>query len=190
MNFGEMIAIVASKTKRPDKLSDIKTAINAAIAFFSTANFPHDRVDLDLTISSSEYTQSFDITVSPFTRFKKIDYIRPAGYHKYLDWRDPKKVFQEGRECLDVWHRSGNNIVFKISRLQSTLKVGYFQYHAVITADATTDWILDEMATAVEDFARSRILEDIGETTESARYFARALLFWEIFKGQTVEVSG
>ena len=190
MNFGEMLATISSKTKRPDKLSDIRTAVNAAVAFFATANFPHDRVDFDFAISSSDYVQSFDITASPFVRFKTIDYIKPAGYFKNLDWRDPKKVFQNGQECLDVWHRSGNNIVFKLSRLQSSLKIGYFQYHAVMTTDAATDWILDEMTTAVEDFARSRILEDIGETTESARYFARALLFWEAFKGSSVEVRG
>ena len=190
MSFGDMITTVISKTKRPDKTSDIRSAINAAVSFFATANFPNDRVDLEHAISSSEYTQSFDISARPFVRFKVIDYIRPAGYSKYLDWRDPKKVFQNGQECLDVWHRSGNNIVFKISRLQSSLKIGYFQYHVVMTEDANTDWILDEMNTAVEDFARSRILEDIGETTESARYFARALLFWEAFKGSSVAVQG
>jgi len=190
MQFGEMIITIISKVKRPDKIADIKTAINAAIAFFATANFPQDRIDLTHIISSVDYVQSINIVLSPFTRFKIIDYIKPTGYFKNLAWRDPKKVFQNGYECLDVWHRSGNNIVFKLSRLQPSLKIGYFQYHTVMTADTATDWILDEMTTAVEDFARSRILEDIGETTEAARYFARALLFWEAFKGSSVEVRG
>lgn len=185
-----MVAMVVSKVKRPDKLSDAKSAVNAAIAFFATANFARDRVTLELSIDATEFGGDFDITDSPFVRFKKIDYIRPTGYRKYLDWRDPKKVFNEGRECLDVWHQSGTEIVYRLSKLQSALRIGYFQYHAQLVEDEDEDWILDQMTQAVEDYARGRVLEDIGEMSEGDKYLKRAILFWETNKAELVEVSG
>lgn len=189
MEFGEVQALVIDTTHRPDKLSEIKVGINAAIAFFASANFPQDLVEVtDLSIDSAEFAQSFAITDGAnFTRFKKICYVRPSGYSKNLDFRTPDKIFQNGRECLDVWYRSGNNIIFKLSRLQSTLKVGYYQYHEALVDDDDTDWILDQYHMFAHDWAASRILKAIGEEAEAVRLRNEAMLLWESAKGELVD---
>lgn len=185
MDFGEMQDLVIRRTKRPDKADTVRDGINAAIAFFASGNFEADRVELDaFSIDSSLFAQSFDISASPFVRFKVIDYIRPAGYNRKLDYRDPKHVFNNGKEMLDVYYRSGVNIIFKLCRLQSTLKLGYFQYHLRLDDDDadSTDWIMTEMTEAVALYARSRVMRDVGEDTEANNNYKEALILWEVYK--------
>ena len=191
MNFGEMQDLIIRRTKRPDKADTVRDGINAAIAFFASANFDADRVEIEeFAISSTLFAQSFDITASPFARFKVIDYIRPTGYSKYLAWRDPKKIFNNGSEMLDVYYRSGNNIIFKLCRLQSTLKIGYFQYHVRLEDDDANaeDWILDELTEAVSLYTRSRVMRDIGEDAEANNNYKEALLLWEVYKQSVMNV--
>lgn len=184
MNFGEMQDLVIRRTKRPDKVAVVRDGINAAIAFFASANFDADRVELTHTVDSALFAQSFDISDSPFVRFKVIDYIRPTGYRTYLRFRDPKHVFNNGCEMLDVYYRSGNNIVIKLCRLQSTLEIGYFQYHVRLADDdgEEEDWILEELTEAVSLYTRSRVMRDIGEDTEANNNYKEALLLWEVYK--------
>jgi len=189
MDFGEICTMVVDRTKRPDKLTEIRSGVNAAIAFFASANFPHDRVELTFPINSTQFVQSFDITASPFLRYKVMDYIRPTGYRKYLNWRDPKKIFQNGCENLDVYYRSGNNIVFKLSMLQSTLELGYFQFHDLYDDDTDTDWMFDQLTEAIVLHARGKVMRDIGEDGEANNNIKEAMFLWEAFKGQAAEVQ-
>lgn len=191
MTFGEMQELIIRRTKRPDKVDSVRDGINAAIAFFAAANFDADRVELTHTIDSTLFAQSFDITTSPFVRFKVIDYIRPSGYSSYLKWRDPKKIFNNGSEMLDTYYRSGNNIVLKLCRLQSTLEVGYFQYHARLEDTDTDeeDWIMDELTEAVSLYTRSRVMRDIGEDAEANNNYKEALLLWEVYKQSVANVQ-
>lgn len=192
MNFGEMQDLVIRRTKRPDKADIVRDGINAAIAFFSSANFDADRVELtNFSIDSTLFAQSFPINTSPFERFKVIDYIRPTGYSRNLAWRDPKHVFNNGYETLDVYYRSGTNITFKLCKLQSELKIGYFQYHERLEDDDddAEDWILDELTEGVSLYTRSRVMRDIGEDTESNNNYKEALILWESYKQSIAAVQ-
>lgn len=191
MAFGDAIADVISRCKRPDKLADIKGAINAAIAFFSSYNFDADLVELpNFAIDGQLYAQSFPINTSPFVNFKVISYIRPSGYRRNLAWRDPKHIFANGCESLDVWYRSGHNIIFKLSSLQSELKLGYISYHPILVDGTDTDWMLDEMNEAVIQYALSPIMKSIGEDAESNNNLKTALFLVEAYKNATNPVQG
>ena len=190
MEFGEVVEMVVERTKRADKISEIRGGINAAISLFASANFSHDRTEIEnFVISSSLYAQSFDITDTPFANFKVIDYIRPTGYRKNLNPRDPKKIFQGGCEVLDTYYRSGDNIIFKLSRLQSELKIGYFHYHPILVADDDEDWMLDELTEAIVLHARGKIMRSVGEDTEANNNTKEALFLWEAFKSASSEVQ-
>lgn len=192
VTFGEMVALVNRRTKRPDKADIVRDGINAAISFFSSGNFDADMIELPtFAISSTDYAQSFAINTSPFERFKVINYIRPTGYTKKLEWRDPKHIFDGNCEKLDVYYRSGVNIVFKLCRLQSQLKLGYFQYHERIDDDDddAEDWILNELTEAVSLYTRSRVMRDIGEDTEANNNYKEALILWESYKQSVVNVQ-
>lgn len=170
MNFGEAADYLASRIKRPDKVSNAESAINRAISVFATSNFYHDMVEPpSIALVAQSYVQAIDITASPFTRFRKIKYLRPTGYRKYITWRDPAKIFDQGGcEAFDVWYRGGNYIRFKLSNLQPSLEVGYYQYHLPMTAPEDVDWMLNEIWPAVEAYALAELQQDIGNTEESS----------------------
>lgn len=172
MNFLEAQDEIISLTKRADKRTSIKGHLNRAIGFIAASGtWAHDLVELQHTIDANLYAQSFDITELPFVRFRKVKYIRPTGFRKYLAFRDPAMVFDDnGCQATNVYYRAGNNIVFSLSSLQPTVEMGYYQYHAQLSADADVDWMLDEIWPAVHDIAASYTFRDIGENTDSDKY--------------------
>jgi len=193
MDFSEAVQLINNITKRPDKTAEVKAAINRAIGLFAVKGWAHDRVELTHNIVSTDYAQSFAINAAPFARFRKIKYIRPTGYRIYLAYRDPSRIFQpNGHECLDSWYRSGVNIVFKLSKLQSSLEIAYYQYHLAMLADADTDWMLDEVWPALHDWTVADIMGQIGNDQERARYQAKATVLLDAFHadiGEGVELS-
>lgn len=173
MNLGDMKDWVVRTVKRPEKRDDqIQDAINAAIEYAITrGDFVNDLAEVDVAISSSVYSQSIVISTS-FTRFRKIKYLRPSTYKRYLNWRDPSRIFnQDGCEATDVWYRAGDNLVFNLSVLQSVMKVGYYQYPAFLTQDSDTQWTMDQMPSCIHDLACWRTFEQIGNESESSRFF-------------------
>lgn len=182
MDFSEAVQLIVDITKRQDKIPDIKAAINRSIGLFAVKGWSHDLVELTHNINATEYAQSFAINAAPFARFRKIKYIRPTGYRIYLTFRDPSRIFQpNGHECLDSWYRSGINIVFKLSKLQPTLEIGYYQYHATLVGDTDTDWMLDEIWPALHDAVAADIFGQIGNDQERARYQSKSTVLLDAF---------
>lgn len=171
MDLGEMKDWIARDTKRPEKRDEqIQDAINAAIEFATTqGDFVTDLVEGSTAISSSVYAQSLVIATA-FTRFRKIKYLRPVNYRRFLAWRDPSRIFDNECQATDVWYRAGGNIVFNLSSLQATMYFGYFQYPVFLTSDADTHWMLDQMRTCIHDLACWRVFEQIGNNEEANRF--------------------
>jgi hypothetical protein len=184
MNFLEAQDAIIQLVKRPDKRTDIKGHINRAIGLFAAGGtFFADLVELTHTIDGTQYAQSFSVATTPFARFRKIKYIRPTGWKRYLNWRDPSTVFDtNGCESLNVWYRAGNNIVFKVSTLINTLEIGYYQYHTILVDDEDTDWMLDEMWPAVHDIAGSYAFGTIGNQDEKRSYFALGMDQYRVYQ--------
>lgn len=182
MNFGEAADYLANKVKRLDKAPDAETYINQAISIFATSNFFHDLVELDVALAAQDYIQAIDITASPFIRFRKVKYLRPTGYRKYLAWVDPSRIFTGGCEQTDSWYRSGNYLRFKLSNLQATLAIGYYQYHLPMTAAENTDWMLTEMFPAIEAYALSELHDDIGNVDEAGRWQRKWPALLQVYK--------
>lgn len=181
MNFGDAAAKIVDRVNRADKLQAAKDGINDAIATFATRPFVADLASATLTLVSSTYEQSFDTTVSPFARFRKVKWIRPSGYRKYVVYRDPAKIFQNGCETRDVYYVEGVNLIFKLSALQSTAAIAYYQYHTQLEDDIDEDWMLDKMWPAVRAYALSSVFGEIGDDAERARYEKEYLLKWSMF---------
>lgn len=170
MNFGEAVDDIVSIVKRPDKVVDIRAAINRAIGLFATSTWAADLVELTHTLASpNSYIHQIAINTTPFERFRKIKYIRPSNYQKYLTFRDPSRVFSNGCEALDVWYRSGVYIYVKLYRLNSTLEMGYYQYHSVLLDDDDEDWMITEMWPAVQAYVLAEINDEIGNVEAAGR---------------------
>lgn len=173
MNLGEMKDWIVRDTKRPDKRDDqIQDAVNAAIEYAtSRGDFSADLVESSVAISSSVASQSIVISTT-FPRFRKIKYLKPDGYRRYLDWRDPSRIFTvNGTQYVDVWYRAGDNIVFNLSVKQSNMMYAYFSYAAWLTTDDATHWMLDQMTTCIHDLACWRVFEQIGNESEASRFY-------------------
>lgn len=174
MNFGEAVDNLVRRIKRPDKVLDAQDAINRAIGLFATSTFYHDLVELTHTLPSpGEYIQAVDITAAPFARFRKIKYILPTGYRKYLTQMDPSRIWQNNCESINTWYRGGNYIRFKLSDLVNTAEIGYYQYHVVLEDDADEDWMLDQMWPAVQAYALAELFADIGNDADAASFNKR-----------------
>lgn len=175
MTLTELQAWVLRTIKRPEKAVEVVDAINAAIELASTqGDYAFDLVEGELTIDGSLFAQNIVISTS-FTRFRKIKYLRPSGFNEYLKWRDPSRIFQQGKEMLNVWYRSGDNIVFKLSDLQTKMKYGFFQYPTRIASGSNN--YTTQMPSAIHDLACSRLYEDMGNEAEAGRLERRALKF-------------
>lgn len=182
MNLGEMKDWVVRTTKRPEKRDEqIQDAINAAIEYATTqGDFSADLVESSVAISSSVYAQSL-VIADVMPRFRKVKYLRPINYRRYLTHRDPTKIFEErrdsigfkrdGYQAVDIWYRAGANIVFSLSNLQTSMLYGYFAYPAFLTDDADTHWMLDQVRTCIHDLACWRVFEQIGDKEEASRFF-------------------
>lgn len=183
MDFATATDEVVRLVKRPDKREDIKTHINKAISLFAASGtFFHDLIELQHTVNGAQFAQSFSIAVSPFVRFRKIKYMRPTTWKRYLTWKDPSQVFDaNGCQAQNVWYRAGNNIVFSVNSLIATLEIGYYQYHAPLIADGATDWMLDEMWPAVKDIAASYAHGTIGNENEKRTYYATGMEMYRVF---------
>jgi hypothetical protein len=174
MNFGEMQQDIALLTKRPDKLSEIKIAINDAILHYTlAASFAADLVEGNIAINATEFAQNLQISVN-FPRFRKLLYLRPPGA-KPLAPVDPLKVITDkGCEQLDKWYRSGDYIYFKLRTLSSSLDYGYYSYPARYTQTSDTSWMLDTIPHIIRYRAISEIFDSIGEKDEANKAKTKA----------------
>lgn len=181
MNLGVMKDWLVRTTKRPDKRDDqIQDAVNAAIEYATTqGDFAADLIEGSIALDSALYAQNLVISTT-MPRFRKVKYLRPSGYRRYLKWKDPSKIFSDpsrdyagtlvSNEALDVWYRAGDNLVFKLSVLQTTMLYGYYTYPTFLTTDTDTHWMLDQMRTCMHDLACWRIFEQIGNESEATRF--------------------
>lgn len=166
-----MVQWVMRTTKRPDKVLDIKDAINSAIESFSlAATFAADLVETTININGTQFAQSLDIDDN-FTRFRKMKYLKRTGQKGYICWIDSQNVFDKhGCEQLDRWYRAGGNIVFKMRVLSPTLDIGYYSYPGLLVADTDDHWMMEVIKTIVHDKAAARVFYLIGENSDADKF--------------------
>lgn len=182
MNLGEAVDNLVRRIKRPDKDLDAIDAINRAIGLFATSTFFHDLVELQVSLIATEYIQALDITASPFARFRKVKYIRPTGYRKFLTWRDPSRIWDNNCESTDVYYRAGSFVRFKLSNLQPTAEMGYYQYHLPLVDSDDIDWMLDQMWPGVQAYALSELFADIGNDADASAFNKRWPVMLQAYK--------
>lgn len=182
MTLGEMRSWVLRTIGRPEKLQDSIDAINSAIEYATAkGDYAADLVEGSLVLSSSVYVHAISIPTE-FPRFRKAKYFRPDGYSVYLKWRDSSRIFVEkapgvGQELLDVWYRAGDQIMMKLSVLQSSLHYGYYAYPARLTDTTDEHWMLEQIPSAIHAYACALLYEDMGNEAEAQRLERKAEKF-------------
>lgn len=181
MNFTDIVSSVLGTLKRPDKLNEVRREVNAAILHYcSLDNFAEDiqEIQYQLPVAGSEAIIN---TVSEFTRYRKIAYIKISGtkiYVKPLDSLVPEP-------CADLrnkYYQAGVNLNINLSQSATHLDIGYYQYPPTLTDASPTHWILNGNWYAVEQKALATLLNDIGDTGASQLAERKAAMAFVTFK--------
>jgi len=191
MNFLEAQNEVISHTKRPDKLVDIKSQLNRAIAFFTLkADFSRDLVETSIPADPALYGDTIDLTTLavPFVRFRKFKYIKPTNVRYYLNTIDPTQLLTpQGRVQPNRYYVAGNSLTYTLSALTSVLECGYYQYAPLLVNNTDEHWMLDLMPWAVIEKAASRIFFNIGDETSAKSFEDSSMDFFLVGRRDFVD---
>lgn len=177
MNFAEVTTEVMSIVKRPDKLAEVRSAINSTVQYCSTqCDFARDLVETSTVIDPAAYAQSLALTTFP--RFRKFRYMKPSNRNSYIEPLAPDKIFVRkttalGRtsdiEVLDKYYIAGDSVVFKLCKVAPSLIVGYYRYPPVL-ANAETFWSLESMPYVIIEGAIAKAFRMLGDDSSADRY--------------------
>ena len=176
MNFTEVVSTVLDIVKRPDRLTQIRAEVNAALSFCCLANdFARDLEEDDYAIDSTLYAQS--LALATFTRFRKFAYIKPSDVKYYINPISGDKIFTSSRvsgckEEVDRYYIAGDNVLFKTSALHSTLLIGHFKYPPTLTDASPSFWLLDAAPYAIIERASSQMFKKIGDDASAKTHAA------------------
>lgn len=177
MNFVEAVNEVLTITARPDRQTEIESALNWAISHCCLkSNFAYDLVESSITIDPTKYgatLQFNNVTPTPLvTRFRKFKYLKAYGTKKYLTPIGSDQIFSPSNAMQkDVFYLAGNNFTYILSSLAPSLEVGYYQYPPTLnTTTATSFWLLDMAPWAAIDLAAARIFRSIGDDESMKQY--------------------
>ena len=188
MNFTQVVAELNSLIKRPDRLSDIRREVNAAINFFANdINATRDVVEVAHAINATEYSQA--ILLSAFTRFRKFQFIKRAGTLEFLKPLDSRKMLSKDCDRADRFYIAGSSVNISMTKLATHLDIGYYHYAPVLTDAFPHYWLLAEAWPVVFDRAAAKIFAAIGDAEESSRHERYAVAGWlakraDLEKGQ------
>ena len=191
MNFLEAQNEVIAYTKRPDKLVDIKSQLNRAIAFFTLkADFSRDLVETSIPADPALYGDTIDLNTLavPFVRFRKFKYIKPTNVRYYLNTIDPTQLLTpQGRVQPNRYYVAGNSLTYTLSALTSVLECGYYQYAPLLVNNTDEHWMLDLMPWAVIEKAASRIFFNIGDETSAKSFEDSSMDFFLVGRRDFVD---
>lgn len=172
MNFLQAVAEVVETTKRPDKINIIRREINAAISFYCLDNndFPRDFIEQSIPLVATAYTQGFSLTL--LTRYRKVKYIKRGGTREFLTRLTDTEMYK-GMDKCNKFYEVGSSINVSLSKLSSTLDIGYYTYPPILEEDDSF-WLLDIVPFMIIDRACAAIFKDIGDEKSYSVHKAQA----------------
>lgn len=180
MNFTAIVNEILRMTKRPEKINDIRRAVNAAILYYSTENdYRRDLVETTIVITPAGYERILPLT--ELTRFRKVSYMKYAGTKAYLDEVESLRLTKDC-ELLDKWYLAGDSINIKLRASAAALDFGYYRYPEYKTDAAPEYWMLDGNWAAIIEKAAASIFNDIGDSGSAQISERKATELAMIFK--------
>lgn len=181
MNFTEIVSAIISRTKRPDKVNEIRNAVNAALLTYSSDDdYANDLQEVQYSLPVPG-TQAAIPIAATLPRLRKIAYIKVTGsrvYAKKLETLMPEP-------CIDLrnkWYAAGSNINVNLANSAMSLDIGYYAYPPYLTDAVPTHWMLEGNWNAIMQKALSDVYTDIGDGQEAAKAERNAGLAYSIFK--------
>lgn len=177
MNFTEAVAEVLGIIKRPDKVSDVRREINAALNWCcGEVEFARDLNSMSVAVDTGLYVQS--VPLSQFARFRKFKYLKVPSAKHYLTPTAPDKIFSECKEASNTYYIAGDDVVIKTSTLQNSLLAGWYSFPPTLTDAAPTFWLLDVSPYMIIDRAASKVFANIGDDASANKHLANFATAW------------
>lgn len=187
MNFTDLVSLVVSSTKRPDKKQLAQTSINAAVLLFSTEH-DYERDLQESLVDISPASAQHVIDLSSLTRFRKVDYLKYAGTSRYIQ-KLQSRILTPGCNLLDKYYVVGSSIKVNMAMEASALDLSYFAYPPVLTDAAPEYWLLEGNWEAVYKMALSKVFTDIGDAESARAALQEATLSNAVFRGDYVRAN-
>lgn len=164
MTLTELTQSLIETTKRPDKLSAMKIAINKAVQQIAIMHFfVHDLHEVTWSVDPAD-ALAFSLTSADYGEgLRKIEYIQVVGSQRFLKQIAPKDVFCNSRKQTDVFYRTGSSIYVQLETAATQLLLGLYRYPTQLVNDADHNWVTDLYPYAVLDGAAAMIFKSIGD---------------------------
>lgn len=180
MNFTDIVSSVILRTKRPDKVADIRNSVNAALLQYSSdEDYAGDLQEIQYSLPIPGTQTAVPLTSLP--RLRKIAYIKITGtkiYVKKLETLMPEPC----QDLRNKWYAAGSNINVNLSQSALMLDIGYYAYPPYLTDASPTHWMLDGNWSAIQQKALADTYNDIGDAQEAASAERKAQQYYSIFK--------
>lgn len=187
MNFTQIVQEVIGMTKRPDKIQNIRRAVNAAVLFYDTENdYRRDLQEFVYTLPTPGYGAI--IPLSEFTRFRKMNYIKIGGTRIYVDELKSLQL-TSGCDVRNKWYISGDAINASLGSHANTLDIAYYQYPPVLSDASPNFWMLEGNWDAILQKAAASVFNDIGDANSYQGAERAATVAAAIFKGDYIRAN-
>lgn len=184
MNFTQISQEIVQATKRPDKLQNIRRAINDAVLFFDTEHdYKRDVQEFSFPLPIPGYEAIIPLT--EFTRFRKMAYMKIGGSRIYVE-ELRSLVLSKGCDIVNKWYMSGDNINVKLGSHANALDIAYYRYPPVLTDANPEFWMLEGNWSAVLNKALSAVFNDIGDAQSASKAMQDAVNAGIIFKNDYI----
>jgi len=162
MALGDVVNTVIDITARMDKEAYIRATVNSIIrSIASLRDFPETLVEAPVTVSGTATAYIIPLAAD----FRKVAYLRPSNVFAFLTEITPKRAMLNGREVVNCFYRSGNNLVVRIqvAHMTTILAYGYYAHPAALVGDGETNWVLDNYQDVIIDLLSAKVLRVTGD---------------------------
>ena len=162
MDYGTIVATCIETTGRYDKEAYISARVNAVCR--KIASLQDSFHDLSETVEVVDGTATVLNLALP-SDFRKVAYLRPLPYAKFLDPMTPNQGIMNGKELTNSYYISGSTIIIRLRNgyQTSSLARGYYLYPTTLVLPTDTNWVTDTYGDLIVDMICAMVYRATGD---------------------------
>lgn len=178
MDYKQAISEVLAIVKRPDKVSEIKWAVNAAIAdLVRSDKFSFDLYEVEIAVVGDSMFQAIDYTQFA-TRPRHIESLHTDTDQKpYIEIK-PRNI-AVGGERKGIYYKRNNGLQIKMRTSANTIKIAYYVIPPTLSADTDTHWTLEQAPAEIVGRACFHVFSTIGQDKDAAQWERKSMLAFD-----------
>ena len=162
MDYGTIVATVLETTGRLEKTAYINARVNPVCRMISSLQDSFH--DLDELVEVVDGTATILNLVLPST-FRKVSYLRPLPYAKFLDPTTPNQNIINRKELTNIYYIQGSTCIIRLRNgfQTSLLARGYYLYPTTLVVSADTNWVTDTYGDLIVDMICAMVFRITGD---------------------------